>query len=101
LSNAQVADMKAIVRAYLKEAMGYADAGVKPAKEKSEIDLPDELGEALDIDPELAEAFRSLTPGRQRSYVINLMSTKVPATRIARIAKSRDKIIAGKGANER
>jgi uncharacterized protein YdeI (YjbR/CyaY-like superfamily) len=101
LSNAQVADMKAIVRAYLKEAMGYADAGVKPAKEKSEIDLPDELVEALDFDPELAEAFRSLTPGRQRSYVINLMSTKVPATRIARIAKSRDKIIAGKGANER
>jgi uncharacterized protein YdeI (YjbR/CyaY-like superfamily) len=63
LSNAQVADMKAIVRAYLKEAMGYADAGVKPAKEKSEIDLPDEFVEALDFDPELAEAFRSLTPG--------------------------------------
>jgi uncharacterized protein YdeI (YjbR/CyaY-like superfamily) len=101
LSNAQVADMKAIVQAYLKEAMMHADAGVRPAIEKSEIDLPDELVEALDSDPELAEAFHRLTPGRQRSYVINLRSTKTPATRTARIAKSRDKIIAGKGANER
>jgi uncharacterized protein YdeI (YjbR/CyaY-like superfamily) len=100
-SDAQVAAMKATVRAYLQEAMEYASAGVKPAKERSEIDLPDELVEALDADPELAEAFHDLTPGRQRSYVINLSSAKAPATRIARIAKFRDKIIAGMGANER
>ena len=101
LSNAQVAEMKVTVRAYLKEAMGYADAGIRPPKEKSEIELPDELVEALDADPELAEAFHSLTPGRQRSYVINLNSAKTSATRSARIVKFRQKIIAGQGANER
>ena len=72
-----------------------------PPKESSDIELPDELAEALASDPELADAFASLTPGRQRSYVINLGSAKKPATRMARIAGFRDKIFAGKGATER
>lgn len=88
------------ILAYLKEAMGYAEAGIKPPKDKYDLELPDELVEALDADPVLAEAFHALTPGRQRSYVINLTSTKTPATRLARIEKLRPKIIAGKGANE-
>ncbi len=100
-SDAQVGAMQATIRSYLKEAMGYAAAGVRPPKEKREVELPDELVEALDSDPELAEAFHGLTPGRQRSYVINLSSAKTSATRITRIAKFRDKIISGKGANER
>ena len=59
------------------------------------------LIEALDADAELAEAFHALTPGRQKSYAFNLNSAKKPETRIARIKKFRDKIIAGKGAMER
>jgi uncharacterized protein YdeI (YjbR/CyaY-like superfamily) len=66
-----------------------------------EIDMPDELVEALDADPELAEAFQALTPGRQRSYTFDLNQAKQSATRVARIAKFRDRIIAGKGAMER
>ena len=99
--NSKVAEMEPLILSYLREAISYADAGIKPEAVKSEFDLPDELVEALDSDPELAEAFSSLTQGRQRSYVINLMSTKSPATRSARIAKFRANIIAGKGANER
>lgn len=99
--NAQVTKLKPTIVAYLKEAMGYAEAGIKPAKEKRETDLPDELIDAMESDPELAEAFHKLTPGRQNSYVINLASAKTVATRISRIAKFRDKILAGKGATER
>jgi uncharacterized protein YdeI (YjbR/CyaY-like superfamily) len=101
LDNAQVARMEPVIRAYLAEAMGYAEAGVTPAKEDRELDLPDELVEAMDADPELAEAFHKLTPGRQRSYVINLNGAKQSATRVARIARFRDHILAGKGAMER
>lgn len=86
---------------YLKEAMGYAAAGIRPEREPQELDLPAELVDALDADPELAEAFHALTPGRQRSYVINLNGAKAAATRVARIAKFRGHILAGKGANER
>jgi uncharacterized protein YdeI (YjbR/CyaY-like superfamily) len=85
----------------LKEAMSHADAGIKPPRDAGELELPHELAEALDSDPELAEAFHSLTPGRQRSYVINLNSAKKPETRISRIGAFRDRILAGKGALER
>ncbi len=99
--NDQVAAMESIIRSYLEEAMAYAEKGLKPPKEEGGFDLPDELVEALDADPELAEAFHALTSGRQKSYVIALSSAKTSQTRINRIAKFRDKIIAGKGATER
>ena len=89
------------IRAYLAEAMDYAERGVVPPKVEREIDMPDELVAALDDDPELAEAWDALTPGRQRSYTINLGGAKKPATRVARIAKFREGILAGKGALER
>lgn len=100
-SNAQVQSMRPIILSYLDEAKGYAEAGITPPKEKNSLELPDELSEALEADPAFAEAFRALTPGRQRSYVINLNSAKKPETRRSRIVKSRDKIFAGKGALDR
>jgi len=100
-ANHQVAEMEAIITTYLKEAMGYVEAGIKPEKEQRDLDLPDELIEALDADSELAEAFHALTPGRKKSYIINLNSAKKSETRIARIAKFRGKILSGKGATER
>lgn len=99
--NAQVAATAHTIESYLKEAMAYAEADIKPPKVEREIEVPDELVEALDADPELAEAFYSLTPGRQKSYVINLNSAKKSETRIQRIEKFRSKILAGKGALER
>ncbi len=100
-SNAQVAALEPVFRTYLSEAMGYAAAGIKPGKATGDPDLPEELVAALDTDPELAEAFHGLTPGRQKSYVINLNSAKTAATRAARIGKFRGHILAGKGATDR
>ncbi len=97
----QVAEMAPIIRAYLDEARGYAEAGIKPKKEAEDLELPDELVEMLDADPELAEAFHGLTPGRQKSYVVLLSSAKKPETRVARITKLRGHILSGKGAMER
>lgn len=99
--NSQVGELRPVIASYLEEAMRYAEAGIKPPKEQAELELPGELVDALGSDPELADAFRGLTPGRQRSYVINLSSAKKSETRVARIVKFRDKIMAGKGAMER
>ena len=100
-SNTQVSSMEGTISAYLHEAKGYAEAGMSAPKDHSAPTLPRELVQALDADPALAVAFHALTRGRQRSYVINLNGAKTSATRIARIAKFRDRIIAGKGATER
>lgn len=100
-ANDQVAEKEPAIRAYLRQLMDHAEKGTKPPKTEREIDTPDELTEALDADPELAEAFHALTPGRQKSYLFALNQAKQSATRFARIEKFRDKIIAGKGALER
>lgn len=99
-ASGQVEAMEATLRAYIAEAMGYAEAAILPVKVATEVELPDELVEAMDADPELAEAFHALTPGRQRSYVIALNGAKASATKVARIVKFRPKILAGKGAQE-
>jgi uncharacterized protein YdeI (YjbR/CyaY-like superfamily) len=97
----QVGEREPVIRAYLRQLMDHAEAGTQPPKVEREIDVPGELTDALDADPELAEAFAALTPGRQRGYLINLNQAKQPATRVARIEKFRDRIIAGKGLIER
>ena len=97
----EVAQKADIITAYLQEAMGYAKAGIRPEKTPREVEVPPELTEALDCDPDLAEAFAALTPGRQKSWAFHVNGTQNPATRRARIAKARDKILAGKGALER
>lgn len=98
---AQVNARAPAIRAYLAEAMAYAEKGILPAKEAAELDLPEELVEVMDADPELAEAFWALTPGRQRSYAINLNGAKGAETRYRRIEKFRPMILAGRGAQER
>ncbi|MBY4894906.1 YdeI/OmpD-associated family protein [Rhodobacteraceae bacterium N5(2021)] len=98
---AQVRARASVIAAYMKESKGYADQGLKPVKQVSELTLPYELLHALDRDSELAEAFHALTPGRKKSYVIALNSAKKPETRVARLEKYRPKILAGKGALER
>lgn len=97
----EVATQAKTIRAYLQEAMGYANAGIIAPKVVREVAIPDELTDALDADPELAEAFYALTLSRQKSYAFKLSTAKKSATRIARIAKFRDKIISRKGALER
>jgi uncharacterized protein YdeI (YjbR/CyaY-like superfamily) len=99
--NGDVVAREAVIREYLHEAMGYAEQGIKPPKVVREVEIPDELIEALESDPELAQAFALLTPGRQRSYAFALNSAKTSATKVARIIKYRDKILAGKGALDR
>jgi len=99
--NAQVPALTPTLRAYLQEAMGYAEAGIKPPREPAAIELPPELADALAADAELAAAFHRLTPGRQRSYAVNLNGAKKSVTRVARIAAYRERILAGKGALER
>ncbi|SMX22680.1 YdeI/OmpD-associated family protein [Boseongicola aestuarii] len=99
--NAAPDSQKATIQAYLKEAMGYAEQGLKPPKDVTLPEMPDELTDALDADPELADAFHRLTPGRRKSYILNLNRARQSATRINRIEKFRDRILSGKGATER
>lgn len=98
---AAVAPLDSAIRVLLAQAMRHAEAGTLPPKVQTDLTLPDELIEALDADPDLAEAFHALTPGRQRSWALHLTSSASATTRRSRIEKGRAKILAGKGATER
>jgi uncharacterized protein YdeI (YjbR/CyaY-like superfamily) len=63
-------------------------------------DWPEELAHICDEDPDFAEAFRALTPGRQRYWIIHFSEAKQVKTRLTRITKSRDRVMAGRGVND-
>jgi uncharacterized protein YdeI (YjbR/CyaY-like superfamily) len=93
---------KTMVKSYVKQAIAVEKAGLKvDFKAKHEMELPEELADLLKRDRKLERAFRSLTPGRRRSYVLHFTGAKQAKTRIARIEKSIPKILAGKGINDR
>lgn len=98
---AQVTARAPALRALLAQAMAHAKAGRTPARKTTPLKIPAELTDAMDSDPDLAAAFHALTPGRQKSYVLNLNAAKKPETRTARIKAFRERILAGKGAHDR
>ena len=51
----------------------------------------------LDEMPALKKAFKALTPGRQRGYLLYFSSAKQAKTREARVEKSMQQIMEGKG----
>ena len=99
--NATPAAIEPLIHAYLAEAMACAEAGILPPKEMTVLAYPAELVEAFDVDPQLAQAFHTLTPGRQKSWVLHLGDAKTTATRLSRIEKSRPHILRGRGPTER
>ncbi len=98
----QIKEEDSAIRAFLDQAVAIEESGKRvDFKAKNELTYPDELIAAMDNDPELAAAFHALTPGRQRGHVLNIEGAKQSETRARRILKARNRIIAGKGFNER
>ena len=97
----EIIDLKPTIKAYIFEAVEVEKAGLEvPMKKTSEFKMPDEFKEALDKDPDLKTAFQSLTPGRQRGYLLYFSQAKQSATRANRVEKLIPKILQGKGLND-
>ena len=95
-STEDVSELAEIVATYLQEAIEVEEAGIE-VEPPPELVLVDELRQRLDRDPELEAAFESLTPGRQREYNLYFSDAKRVETRIARIEKHAERILAGRG----
>ena len=94
--------LKNTISSYIKEAIELEMLGKREiVSDDVPLDYPDELTQMLDARPDFAEAFNSLTPGRQRGYLIYFTSAKLSKTKTSRIEKSMSKIFIGKGWNER
>lgn len=101
-SVAEVEAAARAVRTMLAQAVALEQAGATvDFGARRDLDLPAELVDALDADAALATAWHALTPGRRRGYVLQIAGAKQAETRAARVAKHRDRILAGKGLNDR
>lgn len=90
-----------VVIAYIKEAIEIEKTGLQVVFKKTrEYNIPAEFKSAFKEIPELEKAFYSLTPGRQRAYLLYFSSAKQSATRESRIDKYIPKILDGKGLDD-
>lgn len=97
----QIEGMESILKAYILEAIEVEKAGLSVNfKQTAEFTVPEEFQIKLDEDSALNTAFRGLTPGRQRAYLLYFSAPKQVKTREARIEKSIPLILKGKGLND-
>ncbi len=94
----EIAEMKTVLKAYVREAIEVERSGLKlKLRKTSDLKLPEELQTMLDEFPDLKTAFDRLTPGRQRAYIYHFAAPKQSKTRELRVMKLMPKIIEGKG----
>ena len=97
----EITKLKSVIKSYVKEAIENEKQGIKSnTTEKVEPIIVEELEVIFKKNASLKKAFAALTPGRQRAYLIHFSGAKQPATRIARIEKHREAILAGRGIND-
>ncbi|MFN8417066.1 MAG: YdeI/OmpD-associated family protein [Cytophagaceae bacterium] len=97
----EIEKLKSTIKSYIKEAIELEKSGVKVEfKKTSEFKMVEEFEQVLKKNAKLKKAFESLTPGRQRAYLLFFSSAKQSTTRVARIEKCTPDILAGKGLND-
>ena len=98
----EINELTSIIQATIFEAIEVEKAGLNvELKKTTEFSMPEELQQILNQDSEFKKAFESLTPGRQRGYLLHFSQPKQSKTRVSRIEKCTTKIFAGKGWNDR
>jgi len=97
----QIVKLEPILKAYIDEAIEVEKSGLKVKLKKiTDFKLPEELQKKLDELPKLKTAFRALTPGRQRAYILYFSGAKQSKTREARVEKCMPRILGGKGLDD-
>jgi uncharacterized protein YdeI (YjbR/CyaY-like superfamily) len=93
----EIIEMEPILKAYIYEAIEVEKLGLKVDYKNISEPVPEELLNRFDAFPELKSAFESLTPGRQRAYILYFSQAKQSKTRESRIDRYVLKILSGKG----
>ena len=97
----EIVEMEAILKAYIYEAIEVEKAGLKvDLKKTAEFTIAEEFQNKLNEVPALKTAFDTLTPGRQRAYMLYFSAPKQSKTREARVEKCMQQILDGKGLND-
>lgn len=97
----EIVNMETVLKAYILEAIEIEKAGKKVIfKKTTEYPIPEEFQMKLNENQALKTAFESLTPGRQRGYILYFSAPKQAKTRESRIEKCLPIIFNGKGLDD-
>lgn len=96
----EIVEMKPILKAYIQEAIEAEKAGLEVEVEEKPEPIPEEFQKKLDENPDLKAAFKKLTAGRKRGYILYFSNAKQSKTRKRRVEKYMDKILDGKGLHD-
>ena len=97
----EIVKLKAVLKAYIYEAIELEKAGLKvELKKTSDFAIPEEFQNKLDENPNLTTAFKALTPGRQKAYILYFSAPKQSKTKVSRIEKYMKQILKGKGLDD-
>jgi uncharacterized protein YdeI (YjbR/CyaY-like superfamily) len=97
----EIVEMKAVLKTYIREAIEVESAGLEVNfKKTTEFNIPEEFQNRLAEIPALKTAFRALTPGRQRAYLLHFSAPKQSKTRALRVEKCMQQILIGKGMDD-
>ena len=90
------------ITAYVKEAIEVEKKGLRITPEKFQpVEMPDVLSTALQKNKKLKTCFETLTPGRQKEYILYIEEAKQAATREKRMEKIKPLILEGRGLNDK
>jgi uncharacterized protein YdeI (YjbR/CyaY-like superfamily) len=94
--------MASVLKAYVLEAIEAEKAGLEVTyKKTTEFKVSEEFQNKLEENPALKTAFKALTPGRQRGYLLYFSAPKQSKTRVVRVEKCLPQILQGKGLDDR
>ncbi len=97
----EVREMESTIKVYIQEAIEVERAGLEVNyKTTSDFKMPEEFRKKLAENAALKTAFETLTPGRQRGYILYFAAAKQSKTRESRIEKCMRQILNGKGLND-
>lgn len=96
----EILEFERDINAYILEAIEIEKANLKVSFKKNPEPIPPELNSKLEKDPVLKSAFETLTPGRQRGYILYFSQPKQSKTRESRIEKCIPRILLGIGLHD-
>jgi uncharacterized protein YdeI (YjbR/CyaY-like superfamily) len=97
LENVQdIIKKRSIIKKFIKESIS-TEALATTKSEAAPAIIVEELNSIFKKNTTFKKAFQALTPGRQRGYLIYFSGAKQAETRVTRIEKYRDRILAGIG----
>lgn len=101
ISVEEIEERASLIKEYVYEAIDAEISGLKVTVEKpADLPVPDEFQQKLDEVQGLNEAFKALTPGRQKAYLLYFGQAKQAATRASRVEQFIPRILMGKGPND-